>query len=203
IAIDLDYCRDPETGIIALWAQEIIHNINSYAEVSPSGEGVRIFLFGILPPTGRKKGDYENYQTGRYVTVTGQHLEGTPTTIEHRQAELEQVHRRIWPAPPAATHPTPKGVGHSGVRLDDAEIIRRAAAAKNGTKFTQRGRGDTGGYCPHSEADLALCNYLGKRPVTGRLVGSGRLVAFPLRRLPACPAHFVVTLSPSRSGETC
>src|SRR5262249_7250863 len=97
VGIDLDHCRDAESGIVAPWAQEIIGTISSYAEVSPSGEGVRIFLIGTLPPTGRKKGDYENYQSGRYVTVTGQHLDGTPPSIEYRQAELEKVHRQFWP----------------------------------------------------------------------------------------------------------
>src|SRR5262249_50627892 len=95
VGVDLDHCRNPETGVIDPWAAEIIRALNSYTEVSPSGEGVRIFLLGTLPPNGRKKGDYENYQTGRYVTVTGQHLDGTPTTIEHRQAELLRVHGQV------------------------------------------------------------------------------------------------------------
>jgi putative DNA primase/helicase len=81
IAIDLDHCRDPETGVIDDWATDIIRKLNSYTEVSPSGSGIRVFLLGRLPLRGRKKGRYENYETGRYVTVTGQHVDGRPFAI--------------------------------------------------------------------------------------------------------------------------
>src|SRR5262245_55222282 len=33
--IDLDGCRDPETGMIAPWAQRIIDMCHSYTEISP------------------------------------------------------------------------------------------------------------------------------------------------------------------------
>ena len=39
--IDIDDCRDPETGVIAEWAQEIIGAVPTYWEVSPSGTGVK------------------------------------------------------------------------------------------------------------------------------------------------------------------
>ena len=85
VGIDLDHCRDPQTGALEPWAQEIIDALNTYGEASPSGEGVRLFLLGKLPPHGRKRGNFEAYETARYVTVTGQHIDGTPTTIEDRQ----------------------------------------------------------------------------------------------------------------------
>jgi hypothetical protein len=162
VAIDLDHCRDAQTGVIEAWALHIIGTINSYTEVSPSGCGVRIFLFGRLPANGRKKGLYENYETSRYVTVTGQHLAGTPLTVEPRQAALETIHRRVWPehwaggnghAPPGVTAGTPTD-------LDDAELVRRAGEARNGPRFRQLWAGDTTGFTSRSEADLTLCNYL-------------------------------------------
>src|SRR4051794_37005196 len=48
--IDLDRCRDPETGEIAQWAEEFITLVNSYTEISPSGTGVHILIRGTLPP---------------------------------------------------------------------------------------------------------------------------------------------------------
>jgi putative DNA primase/helicase len=158
VGIDLDHCRDPETGTIEPWALEVVRTIDSYTEISPSGCGLRIFLYGNLPPHGRKKGKYENYQTGRYVTVTGHHVEGTPRTIEARQAELEAVHRKFWPEKP---EPAANGtVGGTPTNLDDAEIVRRASEARNGAKFTRLWSGDISGHNSHSDADLALCNYL-------------------------------------------
>jgi putative DNA primase/helicase len=163
VAIDLDHCRDRDTGAVESRAQHIVATINSYTEVSPSGTGIRIFLRGALPPSGRKKGTYENYETGRYVTVTGQHIKGTPLAIEHRQPELEQVHRQVFGEAAAGKGGEAARPAEGALDLADAEIIRRAGAARgdSGAKFKRLWEGDTGGYTTHSEADLALCNYLG------------------------------------------
>jgi hypothetical protein len=53
--VDLDKCRDPETGETESWAKDIITRLNSYAEVSPSGRGVHILVKGKLPPGPRRK----------------------------------------------------------------------------------------------------------------------------------------------------
>jgi hypothetical protein len=42
--IDFDLCRNSETGQIENWAQTIIDDFATYAEVSPSGTGVKIFF---------------------------------------------------------------------------------------------------------------------------------------------------------------
>ncbi len=76
VGIDLDHCRDKETGVIEAWALDAVSSFDSYAEVSPSGTGVRIFIKGKLPPGGRKSGGVEVYESGRYLTVTGRTLEG-------------------------------------------------------------------------------------------------------------------------------
>jgi primase-polymerase (primpol)-like protein len=167
VGIDLDRCRDPETGAIEPWARAVVDTIRSYTEVSPSGRGLRIFLKGKLPPQGRKKGRFEVYENARYVTVTGRHLPTTPPTIESRHAELGRVHRDFFGAPT-----TCNGASHSGggvpTDLDDAEIVRRAGAAKGGDKFKALWSGSTHGYASTSEADLALVSRLafwtGPRP---------------------------------------
>lgn len=43
-AVDLDACRNTDTGDIAPCAQEIIDRLGTYAEVSPSGTGVTAFF---------------------------------------------------------------------------------------------------------------------------------------------------------------
>lgn len=72
--IDLDRCRDPDTGLIADWACWIIETLDTYTETSPSGCGVKMFLRGKL---GRNHGHVEGqnveiYSFGAYFTVTGQ-----------------------------------------------------------------------------------------------------------------------------------
>src|SRR5271166_68048 len=42
--VDLDSCRDPETEAIEPWAREIIDHLATYAEVNPSGTGVKAFF---------------------------------------------------------------------------------------------------------------------------------------------------------------
>src|SRR4051812_3244405 len=64
--VDLDECRDPETGEIQVWAQEIIDELDSYAEVSPSGKGVHVLVKAKLPPGRNRKGTIEMYDRKRY-----------------------------------------------------------------------------------------------------------------------------------------
>ena len=42
--IDLDTCRDPETGAFTDWALGIIERLDSYTEISPSETGAKIFF---------------------------------------------------------------------------------------------------------------------------------------------------------------
>ena len=154
VGVDLDDCREPATGEIQPVALEIIRELDSYTEVSPSGAGVRLFLYGDLPPHGRKKGAFENYQSGRYVTVTGNHIDGTPLAIERRQEQLLGVHTRIFGGAkgPAKPGPRPDAAPAS---LDDAELIRKATGARGGDKFSRLWRGEVAGHNSGSEADLA------------------------------------------------
>jgi len=123
VGIDLDHCRDPKTGVIEESALQIVRLINSYTEVSPSGTGLRILLRGALPAHGRKKGRIETYQDRRYLTITGQHLKGTPRTIETRPAELLAFHLDTFgpAAAPRQERTAPGPVSDA----DDATIVER------------------------------------------------------------------------------
>jgi hypothetical protein len=82
VGIDLDHCRETETGKIADWALAIITRFNTYTEVSPTGEGVHLWLKAHRTRVkGRRKGNVEVYSWGRYLTVTGNHLAETPAEL--------------------------------------------------------------------------------------------------------------------------
>src|SRR5688572_7128084 len=49
LGIDLDGCRDLTTGIVSGWAKEIVTRFGSYAELSPSQTGIKIFASGEWP----------------------------------------------------------------------------------------------------------------------------------------------------------
>ncbi|MGE4084655.1 MAG: DUF5906 domain-containing protein [Vicinamibacterales bacterium] len=102
--IDLDDCRDPQTGVIEPWALNIVVRVNSYTEVSPTGTGLKIFVFGAIAEDASqgKIGRVEIYSRSRYFTVTGQHLESTPTTVEHRETALRDLHSQVWSGDPLA-----------------------------------------------------------------------------------------------------
>ncbi len=72
IGIDIDnypelFKQKPE---IKAWVQLAVRN-GHYCERSPSQMGLRLFMRGALPGTGRKHEGLEIYQTARFLTVTG------------------------------------------------------------------------------------------------------------------------------------
>lgn len=68
--IDLDHCING-SGQISEEAREIIVQMDSYTEYSPSGTGIHILFEGKIPEGRRRKGNIEMYSEGRYFTLTG------------------------------------------------------------------------------------------------------------------------------------
>ncbi|MDP7201214.1 MAG: hypothetical protein QGI50_09710 [Dehalococcoidia bacterium] len=153
VGVDLDHCVDAETGQVEQWARAHVDELDSYTEITPSNTGLRAFVKAELPPRGRKRGNFECYQTARFLTVTGNHLPGTPLTVENRQAEMTRIHQQVFKK--ETPRPTSSTAG-----LEGAALLDKARSAKHGDKFTRLWSGDTNGYPSHSEADLALCSYL-------------------------------------------
>ena len=160
VGVDLDHCRDPESGALLSWAQKIVKRLDSYTEITPSRAGLRIFVRGELPPHGRKKGHLEMYSQARFLTVTGERLPNTPPTIEDRHEALLALHADTWPPKPPPTN----GQVHANrqpIDLDDAALLRRAKEAQNGQRFWALWNGDwSSHYDSQSVADLALCSHL-------------------------------------------
>lgn len=153
--VDLDGCVDPETGEIESWAGEILDELASYAELSPSGTGLHIIVRATLPEGRRRNGKMEMYDRGRFFTVTGDHLPGAPRVIEDRQEQIDALHARLFPSElPAKNGSAPSD------SPTDAEVLRRAMSAANGARFAAIWAGDRSGYASDSEADLALCSML-------------------------------------------
>lgn len=177
--IDLDDCRDPDTGDITPAASAIISRFDSYAEVSPSGKGVKIFIRGKTADGSRTRTSrhpgIEIYSRKRFCTVTGLRLSGSPAEPQCRQAELEAFHAELFPeAPPAPTAPpssprqgstSPNHPPTLPLRLPlgllDHEVIDRARRARNGDRFERLWNGDASGQGgDRSAADFALAAHL-------------------------------------------
>ena len=117
--IDLDTCRNIETGEIEEWALKIIENFKSFTEVSPSGTGVKIFFTysaDDLEKLRAEMGDAiwsKSYKRGgglhppgielhlghRYFCVTEQIVDGSPEDFRHIEtATLLELIAVIGPA---------------------------------------------------------------------------------------------------------
>jgi putative DNA primase/helicase len=159
VGIDLDRCRDAETGMIEDWAQEIIGHLDSYTEASPSRTGIHIIIKGSLPPGRRRSGPVEMYDAARFFTMSGDHIPGAPETIEERSEAIAELHEALFAANDDAVGVTvAPAVQGAGSVISDKEIIERASMATNGEKFRKLWTGDWNGmYGSQSEADQALC----------------------------------------------
>jgi putative DNA primase/helicase len=159
--IDLDKCRNTESGEIEPWAWKIVAAFNSYTEVSPSGTGLHIFVKATLPGPNNRKGPLEMYESGRYFTLTGEHLSGTPTKIHERQDVLERLYRHVFKIEKASNATNGHKRRTAPLDVGDEDLLALAKQAKNGGKFSRLWSGDTSDYAgDDSRADLALCSLL-------------------------------------------
>jgi predicted ATP-dependent serine protease len=152
VAIDFDGCI---TGgvlneIVAKW----IERFDSYTEISPSGKGIHILCRGKLPGTSRKTKAGEMYDTGRYMTMTG-NVYGEVKPLRDAQGDIDALYALLSDK---RDTPTQAPVDRAPVALDDAELINKAI--QSSAKFAALWNGDISGYPSHSEADQALCNLL-------------------------------------------
>lgn len=154
--IDLDKCmtedgRDPNE-----FATGLIEQMDSYAELSPSGTGVHIIVKAVLTGRGRKSDKAEIYDKGRFFTVTGLPIGKPRTIVAERQAEVEKLYSDIRP------ERSVRPLSHverklKGPELADDTVIDLIVAASKKGKFSVLFAGNWEQvYGSHSEADLAL-----------------------------------------------
>jgi hypothetical protein len=98
--IDLDHVRDEKTGELVDWAADIIKLGETYAEVSPSGTGIRLFALGKIDKVIKNdKQNVEAYTKGRYLTITENHVAGTPEEIRPAPQTIAALIKRAGKPP--------------------------------------------------------------------------------------------------------
>ncbi len=118
--------------------------MNSYAEWSPSGEGVHVLVRASLPTFCRHRGNgIEIYDTGRYFTVTGRILSGASLEIEPRQAAIDHL---LADVAPTSCESHERHIYILDGPKNDDELLLRARCARNGEKFTKLWLGDLSEY---------------------------------------------------------
>jgi putative DNA primase/helicase len=108
---------------------------DTYCEISASGDGLRLFLFGTLPPQDRKEGDIEVYSDKRFLSVSGRHFAGTPMTINQRQAALDAMHAEVFAERIARRARVRPPRISSIVSQSDEELFERIRRSAHGEKF--------------------------------------------------------------------
>ena len=93
VGIDLDKCRDPDTGETEEWARAILNELGSYTELSQSGRGWHAIVKGSLPDGGNRKGRVEMYDHDRYFVMTGKRAANSCGEIQMR--DLTSLHARL------------------------------------------------------------------------------------------------------------
>ena len=144
VGVDLDDCRDPDTGVVDPWAMSIVRMLDSYTEVSPSGTGLKIYCIGRLPEGGRQNGNLECYESGRYFCVTGHVVEGF-AQIRTATEDLAVFHARYMDQPRNLTG------------LTDGEIAVQALDALDPVRADDRGDWLTVGMALHTVGE-ELCD---------------------------------------------
>ena len=171
--IDLDHCVD-EMGTFSDLSSEILSLMDTYAEISPGGDGVHLYFRAPGLVYDKEKYYIKNPNNGievyvagatnRFITVTGNALcdAGMNDRTEQLQEVLERYMQREEPKKPKQAVPV-----QVRLELDEQQIIAKAKAAKNGDKFERLMAGDTSMYRnaktgkeDESSSDLALCNIL-------------------------------------------
>lgn len=154
--IDFDKCI--ENGVVRPEILATVNGIGSYAEISPSGTGIKVIVKATVG-RGRRANNVEVYDRGRFFTITSRALEGCQREPEERQADIDGILEALGPKETTST------LGGSGAScptgpIPDADLYQRIERSKQGPKFTRLWNGDISGYESHSEADMALCNIL-------------------------------------------
>jgi putative DNA primase/helicase len=153
----IGFDRDEVDGEDPFELDDLVDEMNTYAETSPSGNGIHIIGKGKLPiDTGKHPKGLGIFEHSRFFTMTGDLVGGKVREIRSVQHVIDQKWESWFPV-----QPTPAPLPNQNAHLDDEDIISLALSAANGAKFRALWDGDTSGHNDNaSEADLALLSIL-------------------------------------------
>lgn len=178
-------------------AKQIIEELHTYVEVSPSGTGLHVLCLGrldipnirysasgkrsICDPDHKQSGKFEIYQSGKYLTITGDSVGSY--ALRDCTEDFKETYRRHFLTAAGGSSPVVSssgptvsasfvGAGSSGVKREQwLSYIRRSTddeilegifkSGKLGRRVAALYDGDMSAYNNgHSEADCALITYL-------------------------------------------
>ena len=149
---------DVESNIVF----EFYELLKTYAEISPSGNGIHLIFKGKIPGPSRRKGNVEMYDQGRFFTMTGNTLNKYHEIHQPSENSVDFIYRKyIRPK----QNVTRIDFGNHGIQhnLSDSEVISKVLNSKQGAKFKDLLNGNWDKYeeyPSHSEARMGFLNML-------------------------------------------
>jgi hypothetical protein len=125
VCVDLDCAITPQ-GLTPA-AAKIVGKVATYTEVSPSGQGLHLWVLGELARALSSR-TLEAYDRARYICTTGQRFAGTPPDPEPAPRLLELIDQASKPEPPGAILLT--------TRPEEPRIRRQTPIAKGARDTT-------------------------------------------------------------------
>lgn len=162
LGIDLDHCI--VDGRISDKVSAVIEKAHTYTEVSPSGNGLHLYLRLTEPMTleVNRSGNTECYAKGRYFTVTGNAWKTSyPFRTVTSDEALTVLHLLGYPWGRQSPSDEKRRSSAGEVSLEDGDLLKKMFAAKNGEAIKALYSGDISAYGgDDSTADAALCAHL-------------------------------------------
>lgn len=138
---------------------EMYESLKSYAEVSPSGNGIHIILKGTVPGGRKRKDNVEMYDHGRFFTMTGKSLGKYKEINEPDPKSVQRIYNKYLESDKVVRiESIDRGVEHD---LSEMEIVGRISQSKQDSMFRAfMNDGWQAHYSSQSEADMAFANML-------------------------------------------
>ena len=162
--VDVDDCI--VNGKLDARGQDIVDTLDSYTELSPSGNGIHIFILadGFAYDSERyyinnRNTHVEVYApdvTGKFLTLTGKAIHDAD--VNERSQQLQVVLDKYMERPVADV--TAPVVNAPGSFLSDESVYTKASKSKQADKFNALWNGEIPEGKSPSEADMALAEIL-------------------------------------------
>jgi KaiC/GvpD/RAD55 family RecA-like ATPase len=167
VGIDFDHClKDGE--IVYEPFKTVFDSLNTFSEVSPSGDGLHSFVMMTEPMqleahSHKFEGAYkiEAYAGKRFFTVTEQPYGNAPLMRTVTPTELSTILSGVGYPWKEKAPQLPTTTQTQSISIDDTDLLEKMFSAKNGPQVRALYDGDVSGYGnDDSSADMALCAHL-------------------------------------------
>jgi putative DNA primase/helicase len=164
VGVDLDDCI-VNTEFTA-HALEIITELDTYCEYSPSKRGVHALIIGDIdmPKNKNKKLGIEIYKKGRFFTFTGDVVPGCKSEMNNDVTKLTAIYAKYILDPANDSTPTDVTLADlsiAPVPVSAESVIKRMEESSKWDEIKALMDGNIAAYTmDESAADLALCNHL-------------------------------------------